>query len=230
MSSCQFTEEISIHKNGSGVYNLRVDMSAMTKAIKEMNTQDSLAKPMQKMDSIIYIKDILAQKKDSLAKLSQAERKSLEALKDLKIHIQSDEEKGVMLLDFTKEFRNLKDLDKIKTDLEKARQLQDNKGGATDVVENHDVYYSYDGKHFFRKVVLRELSESQQEKYNTQLESQQMFLGGSMFELVYHFPKKIQKVNYKEAQFSEDRKTLRIRVPMDSLSRNPRLLDLKVDF
>ncbi len=230
MTACHFTEEITIRKNGSGIYNLKIDMSDMTKAIKEMNAQDSVEKPLQNIDSTIYFKDILTQKKDSLSKLSQGERETLEALKDVKLHIKVDEAKGLMLMDFTKAFSDLKDLDKIKDKIEKAHQLQENKIDTTGTIENHDIYYSYDGKHFLRKVVLRTLSESQQERFDAQLQSQQMFLAGSEFELVYHFPKKIKKVNLEHVQFSDDRKTLRIRVPMDSLSRNPALLNLKVDF
>lgn len=210
ITSCQFTEEITLKKNGSGQYKLNLDMSAMMGAISEMGQNDSIKKEKEKIDSTFFIKDIIEQNKDSIAQLPEEQRKLIEALKDLKMHIHLDEEKGEMQYDFIVDFKDLSELDNIKRKVEKAQKLQDNKGDAKESIENHDVFYSYTKKHFRRQVVMKELTEEEQEAYEAKMEESKMFLGGSVYKLIYHFPKKIKKVNYKEAQFSSDHKTLTI--------------------
>jgi len=230
-TSCQFTEEITINKNGSGQYKLNMDMSAMMGGIGEMGSQnDSIKKEKEKIDTTYYFKDLIEQNKDSIAKLSEKERSSLEALKDIKMHIHLDEEKGEMQYDFILDFKDLSELDNIKTKIERAQKIQDNKGDTEESLENHEIVYSYSKKQFTRKVIMKNLTTEQQETYDAKMEESKMFLGGSMYKLIYHFPKKIKKVNYKEAQFSSDHKTMTIEVSMDSLTKNPMLLDLKVNF
>ena len=85
-------------------------------------------------------------------------------------------------------------------------------------------------KKFERKVVMKELSSEEQEKFEKNQEEYNMFLTGSKYKLIYNFPKKIKNVNFPDAQFSANRKTLIIEVDMDSLLKNPQLLDLKVTF
>ena len=229
-TSCQFTEEITLNKNGSGQYKLNMDMSAMMGAMSEMGQNDSIKKEKEKIDSTFYMKDLIEQNKDSIAQLPKDQQLAIESTKDLKVHIHLDEEKGEMQYDFILDFKNLSELDNIKSKVEKAQKIQDKKGDDKESIENHDIFYTYSKKHFTRKVVMKNLTEEEQETYNTQMEESKMFLGGSKYKLVYHFPKKIKNVNYKETQFSSDHKTMTIEVEMDSLTKNPMLLDLKVDF
>ena len=77
---------------------------------------------------------------------------------------------------------------------------------------------------------MKKLSPEEQEKFEKDQEEYNMFLAGSKYKLIYNFPKKIKKVNFPDAQFSANRKTLIIEVDMDSLLENPQLLDLKVTF
>jgi len=229
-TSCQFTEEITLNKNGSGQYKLNMNMSAMMGAMSEMGQNDSIKKEKEKIDSTFYMKDIIEQNKDSIAQLSKDQQLAIESVKDFKMHIHLDEEKGEMQYDFILDFKNLSELDNIKRKVEKAQKLQDKKGDSEESIENHDIFYTYSKKHFTRKVVMKNLTEEEQEIYNAKMEESKMFLGGSMYKLIYHFPKKIKNVNYKETQFSSDHKTMTIEVEMDSLTKNPMLLDLKVDF
>ena len=228
--SCQFTEEITLKRNGSGQYKLNMDMSAMVDAMSEMGENDTLKKENEKVDTTFYMKDIIEQNKDSIAQLSKDQQKTIEAIKDIKVHVHFNEEKGEMLYDFILDFDDLSELDNIKSKVGKAQNFQDKKGNSKESIENHDIFYSYNKKHFTRKVVMKNLTTEEQETYDKKMKESKMFLGGSMYKLVYHFPKKIKNVNYKEAQFSSDHKTLTIEVEMDTLIKNPMLLDLKVDF
>ncbi len=230
LTSCQFTEEITIHKNGSGNYKLSVDMSAMMSTMNGIKQNDSIKKETEKIDSIFYMREIIEANKDSISKLSESEKASLEAIKDLKMHIQMDEEEGKMLMDFIVDFKNIAELDAIKKKVEKAQQLQDNNGKEGESVDNHEVKYSFNKKKFTRKVIMKELSFEEQELYDKNLTESKMFLSGSTYKLIYHFPRKIKKVNFSEVQFSADRKTISIEVAMDSLTKNPQLLDFEVTF
>ncbi len=230
ITSCQFTEEITINKNGSGNYKLNVDMGGMMDAMNGMEKNDTIQKEYEKIDSIFYMKELLEANKDSISKLSDSERKTIEALKDMKMHIKMDEEKGEMLIDFILDFKNISELDNIKQKVEKAQQLQDNKGKEDASVENHEVMYSYNKRVFERKVIMKDLTAEEQESFDKNMAQGSMFLSGSKYKLIYHFPKKIKKVNYSDAQFSDDHKTLIIEVEMDSIIANPKLLDLEVIF
>jgi hypothetical protein len=228
--SCQFTEEITIHKNGSGTYKLNVDMGSMMSSMSGMSKNDSIKKEPEKIDSIIYIKDILEAKKDSIAQLSDADKAMVDAVKDMKMRIQVNEEKGVMLMDFMIDFKNISEIDDIKKKLEKAQQLQENKGKEKQDIENHEIHYSYNRNKFKRSVIMKELSDEEQEKFDETQNKNNMFLSGSKYKLIYNFPKKIKKVSYPNAQFSDNRKSLIIEVEMDSLTKNPQLLDFEVTF
>ena len=230
ITSCQFTEEITFNKNGSGNYKLSVDMGGMMGAMEGLKENDTVKKEYEKVDSLIFIKDILESHKDSISKLSVTEKESLEAIKDLKMHIQMDEEKGKMLMDFILDFENVSDLDNIKQKVEKAQQLQDNKGEEGKTVENHIINYSFSKKFFERKVIMKNLSSEEQELYEKNKKKTNMFLSGSTYKLVYHFPRTIKKVTYSEAVLSENKKTMTIEIPMDSVISNPQLLDFKVKF
>ena len=229
ITSCQFTEEISFNKNGSGKYNLKIDMSDMLKGMSGMKN-DSLQKEPEKIDSTVFFKDILEMKKDSINKLSEADRQTLEALKDLKLHIHMDEAKNEMVMDYMIDFKNVAQINNIQKKIEKAQQIQDKKATKAKDVTDHSIQYLYSKNKFVRKVTMKELSEEEQEQFDKNQEQLGMFMNGSLFKLIYHFPKKIKKVSFSGAKYSEDHKTLLIEVPMDSLSKNPKLLDFEVDF
>lgn len=228
--SCQFTEEITINKNGSGTYKLNVDMGGMISTMNGMSQNDSIKEEPEKLDSIVNFSDILEAKKDSISQLSEADKAVINAIKDMKMRIQVDEEKGVMLMDFILDFKNISEIDDIKRKLEKANQLQENKGKEEVAIENHEIHYSYNKKKFTRSVVMKELSAEEQEQFEASQKQANTFLSGSKYKLIYNFPKKIQKVSYKDAQFSDNRKSLIIVVEMDSLTKNPQLLDFEVIF
>lgn len=230
ITSCQFTEEITFNKDGSGKYNLNVDMGGMMNSLNDFADNDSIKKESEKIDSIIVIKDILELKKDSIKQLSVADKETINAIKDMKIRVRIDEDKELMLMDFMLDFKNISEIDDIRKKIEKAQQIQENKGENKEQIENHEVHYSFKKKKFERKVIMKELTPEEQELFDKNQSEYNMFLTGSMYKLIYNFPKKIKKVNYPNAKFSNNRKTLLIEVEMDSLLKNPQLLDLKVSF
>ncbi len=230
ITSCQFTEEITINKNGSGKYNLNVDMGGMMSSMSGLKENDSIKSEPEKLDTIIHIKDILETKKDSISKLSAADKEIINAIGDMKMQIRMDEAKNIMLMDFILDFKNISEIDDIRKKMEKAQQIQENKGEDKEQIENHVIEYSFNKKKFERKVIMKELTAEEQEKFEENQGQYNMFLSGSKYILIYNFPKKIKKVNYPNVKYSSNHKSMTIEVDMDSLLKNPQLLDLKVTF
>ena len=225
--SCVFTEEINITNDGGGSYSFKMDMGQMMKEMSGMSPKDSLKKP-KVLDSIIHFKDILEKNKDSIAKLPKSEQLALEAIKDINLHMQVDEEKGKMLMDFNLAFDNVSELKNMQEKIAKAQLLSDKKGKDKGMPSKADVNYIFNGKTFQRKVVLKELSEEKMKELEESLKQAGAFLEGSTYRVVYHFEKNIKSVSFKGAQISDDKKTMTIEIPMDSLAKNPMLLNFEV--
>ncbi len=229
LTSCQFTERIDIKENGSGKYSLEMDMSAMMSAMKQMgdSLQANDEKQEQVIDTIILFKDILKEKKDSIAKLSKEDQETLKAIEDLKIHMVVDEKEGKMVSDFILEFNSINELGNIQEKISKAQAVQDGKENKAPTTDT-EVKYSYNGKKFHRKVIKKKMSAEEEEAYQKSMEQSASFLDGSSYKLEYHFPKKIKSTTYKGATFSADKKTMYIQADMKTITENPKLLDFEV--
>jgi len=227
LNSCMFTEELYIKNDGSGQYSFKMDMSEMMESMKDMSNRDSLKEP-EVLDTIILFKDLLEEKKDSIKKLNDYEKASLEAIQDLKLHMQVDESKGKMLLDFGLDFEKVSDLKNMQEKISKAQALNENKKENNDLKSKADVDYSFDGKTFKRRVVMKDLSEEKLQEVEKSIKQSGSFLDGSIYKIVYHFESKIKSVTFKDAQISEDKKTMTIEVPLDSVMKNPTWLDFEV--
>ncbi len=223
LTSCMFTEEIYINKNGSGNYAFKMDMSEMLASMGGETIKDSLQKP-KVLDTIIFFKDLINKSKDSIAKLSVEDQQLINELKGLKLHMLVNEEKKQMLLDFNLDFKNLAELKNIQKKINKAQALNDKKNNSEkDITFNADVTYSLDKNVFSRNVQLKKLSTGELEKHKKSTSN----LEGT-YQLIYHFEKDIKSVSYKFAQISADKRTMTIEVDMDTLIKNPKLLEFKV--
>ena len=227
LTSCMFTEEVSLKNDGSGTYAFKMDMSQMMESMKDMSNKDSLKEP-QVLDTIVFFKDILEEKKDSISKLSKEEQLLLEGLEDLKLHMQVDEEKGKMLMDFVLDFTDISELKDMQNKIAKAQALSDGKEKDNSLKSKADVDYSFDGKTFKRSVIMKDLSEEELQEVEQSIQQSSSFLEGTMYRVVYHFESEIQNVSFKGAVISNDQRTLTIEVPLDSVMKNPKWLDFEV--
>lgn len=229
LNSCMFTEELYIKNDGSGQYSFKMDMSEMMESMKDMSNRDSLKEP-EILDTIILFRDLLEEKKDSIQKLSDNEKASLEAIQDLKLHMQVDEKNSKMLLDFGLDFENVSDLKNMQEKISKAQALNENKNEDNDLKSKADVEYSFDGKIFRRNVIMRDLSDEKLQEVERSIKQSSSFLDGSIYKIIYHFESKIKSVSIKDAKISKDKKTLTIEVPLDSVMKNPKWLDFEVNL
>ena len=227
LTSCMFTEELSVNNDGSGTYAFKMDMSQMMESMKEMSNKDSIKEP-EVLDTIVFFKDILEEKKDSISKLSKNEQSLLKGLEDLKLHMQVDEKKGKMLMDFVMDFKDISELKDMQNKIAKAQALNDGKEQDNSLKSKADVDYSFDGKTFKRKVIMKELSEEKLQEVDRSIKQSSSFLEGTMYKVIYHFESEINNVSFKGAIISNDKKTVTIEVPLDSVMKNPKWLDFEV--
>ena len=62
-----------------------------------------------KMDTIIFIKDILEEKKDSISKLSAAEQKKLKKMEDYKMQMRMDSDANELLFNLSVDFKSVEE-------------------------------------------------------------------------------------------------------------------------
>jgi len=229
LTSCQLTEKINLNNDGSGTYKLNIDMSSMMSSMQGMNKENDEGEKEKSevVDTIVYFKDILAEKKDSIAKLPADEQAKLKALEDLKLHVNINEEKNIAITEFIFDFKNIRELKNIQEKIEKANSINDGKP-AEDNIRPYEVVYHFDGKTFHREVVERKLTDEQKEAYKKSMEQGSQMVEGSSYQIEYHFPRPVKSTTFKDAKFSSDRKTMYIQSDMKKITEDPKFLDFKV--
>ena len=228
--SCQITEKIDFNKDGSGVYSMKMDMSAMMKAMKNMNTDAQKDSTSSKViDTIINFNDFLKEKKDSIDKLPPEEKAKLESIKDFKMHVFINEDKDKAITEFIYDFKNTSDLHDMQDRINKANTLSSG-NNQKETAQPTRVVYHFDGKNFHREVVKNQLTPEQEAAYKQSVEQGKDIIESSSYIIEYHFPRPIKSTSFKDATFSDDRKTIYIYTNMKSITENPELLDFKIEL
>jgi len=233
LTSCQFKEEITFNKNGSGEYRLSVDMGHFMNMVKEMGEeQDSLQKSKKPeiQDTLYKLSDMINKDTDEWKRLTDEEKELIKEMKDVSVKIHMNEQKGEMEMAYIYPFKKVSDLKGI---MKKIRKLENNKkdkdGTLTEMdksMPKTEVTYKFNKHRFKREVKLLEpLKKAKKE------ESQKdEMLNVMRYKLVYHFPYQIKSVSYKDALLSADRKTLIIEIPLSQISKNPKITEFEVEF
>ncbi len=251
MTSCQLTEEVTFKEDGSGTYNFVIDMSAMLsmKGEKEKIDENGEAHKPEKKDSIIYVKDLLEKYKDSLKNLSPEERAFMKRMKNATMHIQLDEAKDKMIMTYSLPFKSVKDLSNISEDFRKIDKLSKEKQGKTGKdpmgemfggMNNTKVSYEFSKHKFSRKMTVIEEEKEEVEKNDEKKDSDEIgekvdkgmadMMKMFTYKIVYHFPRKIKNVTYKDAMLGTDGKTLIIQTTFDKIDKDPKMLEFDVTF
>ena len=235
-TSCKLKEEITFNEDGTGTYNLVIDMSrlmAMGKDLGKASDSIKVKKEPKIKDSVIRLGDLLKDKKDKIDKMSKQRRKALKKLKDLQIRMHLDEVEGEMNIGYLYEFKNADALNNLVNNLETINKIQKEDslsplGDITSAIPKSRVTYKF-SKHEFMRIATA--SETDKKKDNEKEDDKALEQMANMFqfELVYHFPRRIKSVSYKDALLSADGKTLHINVPINKLD-NPEFTNLKVTF
>lgn len=227
--SCNFTEEIHIKEDGSGKLSINFDGSELMQM-----AGDEMAQTNEKpVDSIISFKELLEEKRDSIAELTPEEQAKLKRLEHFNLHMVMNPEEKIMKFDLFSEFKNVNEVnDAFNTFKEagmmnagKAQQQPAPMAGSDQATE---VNYTFRGNTFSRKAKI--VDEELFQQSLDSLAGAEMFLSGSTYTIKYHFPKRVKSTNLEEATFSADGKTLIYEMPFLDLMKDPTALDLQVEL
>lgn len=225
--ACNFTEEIYLNADGSGKLNIGFDGSEMMSMIPS----DS-ARAGEVMDSTIVFKDLIREKKDSIATLSPKEREELMRLEPFSLRMQMNDAEGLMKFDMFGDFQKISQMNDAFNAFQNASTVGPT-AGSKPMPKQADgsatkVDYSFKRNTFKRtaKIVDQALFNQSVDS----LASAEMFLGGSTYTFKYHFPRRIKRTNLDEATFSMDGKTLIYEANFLEMLKDPESIQIEVEL
>lgn len=229
--SCNFVEEIHINENGSGKLNIHFDgneMMAMIGAMDSTNQEKAI-------DSTIVFKDLLEEKKDSIAQLAPEEQAKLKKLEPFSLHMLMDSKEEVLRFDLFSEFENINEVDDAFNAFQDASTMNPPPGGDSQKSppmgsnnQTTQVNYEFSGNNFKRTIEI--IDEELFKKGLDSLQSTEMFLSGSTYTFKYHFPRKVKSTNLEGATFSLDGKTMTYEVNFLQMMKDPESIVLEVEL
>ncbi|UUC45667.1 hypothetical protein [Flavobacterium cerinum] len=220
MTSCNFTENVYINKDGSGKFALDIDASTMMSMMGGEGGEQSV-------DTTFTFKALLAQKKDSIAKLPLAEQERLKKMEGFSVRTNVDEKSKKFVLSLMGDFKKPSDLMDAMSLMKSMDDLQSKDGGRLSKLGdlNTDLKYAFDGKKFTRKVTIKDAVV--QKQLSDSLATIKPMLETFTYTVKYHFPKKVKSVSVKDALFSEDRKTVTIQYPFADFIEKPEVMNFE---
>lgn len=228
-ASCNFTEEIYLSEDGSGSIALSFDGSELM----SITGEEGETPGQQAMDSVIYFSDILAEKKDSIASLPEAEQQRLAKLEPYRMHMKADPEAKSLFFSLERDFTDIGEIQDSFNAFQDASALDpdDNDSpmaASTEFYQSTDVSFSYGKGRFSRRAFITD-SLLHQQRIDS-LAGTEAFLSGSTYTLKIHFPRKVKSASTQEATLSMDGKTLIREVDFMEYLKNPSLLDMEVEL
>jgi hypothetical protein len=227
--SCQFTETMVLQEDGSGTLSISMDLKEMM-AFGDIANDSS----MVKTDTIVRLKDMMREKKDSIAALPQAQQDRLKSIENFNFRTVIDPEEGAMFFDVFTDFKSVSEANDMMSAFEEGGNFFQSSG--SDTTLNTDpkssgaigVSYLYDDGKFIRDAFIKN-----KEIYKTQIDSMksaESFMSSMMYKLKYTFPRRIVKASKEDVRLTMDGKTIEIEVRMLDYLKNPDLLDLEVEL
>lgn len=228
-SSCEFTETLVLNVDGSGEMKVQMDASAMIAMMSSMESEEENKKTEEKIDTTFYFKDILADKKDSIATLPLEQQERLKKLEAYGVHVEMDTEAEKLLYDVFINFNSIDQTDNLFDAFSQISNTGVNANSETEqspTQESVKVRYSFKNNIFKRDAYIadKELHKAEMDS----LKSLEMMLGGTLYKLKYTFPAKIKSASQEEVTFSDDKKTLYFQVEYLEYLKNPDIMDLEV--
>ena len=229
-TSCQFTETMVMNADGSGTMSMELNLNEMMAFGGMSETEEAVVK----VDTIIYMKDFLEEKRDSISKLSQGEQQKLKKLENYNVHINMDSEEKIMKYDISIDFKNVNQANDIMNALEQVENIGPSSkmdASETKKEETPDIIgvnYFFEKNTFKRDAFIKDKIVHQQQVDS--LKQTEAFFAGSLYTLNYTFPKKIKRASNPNAVYSNNKKTIVIRTQFIDYFKDPDLLDLEVEL
>jgi hypothetical protein len=236
-------ENVQVNKDGSGKWAVNTDMSQMIDLLQTYMGKDEMAKKgMQKMDTTIYMKDLV----DTLSSLSP-DKKAL--LRSGSIHIKLDVDAKVFTTHMSFPFTDQASLEKLYSAMndgsmsstrllkgltpggDQPGQPDQASGGGPDIGQFNNVYdfTCKDG------LMARHLN---QEKWKALMNDPQMAqikqasqMGMDIsYTTVIQVPRPIKKVDNPLAKLSEDKKTVTIKYNLMDMFDHPEQFSYNIEY
>lgn len=224
--SCNFTEEIHLKEDGSGKLSINFDGSELMQMAGE-----EMAKTNEKaVDSIISFKELLEERKDSIAQLPPEEQAKLKRLEPFDLRMVMNPDEKVMTFDLFSDFSDISEMNDAFNTFQEASLLGPGSAKQPAPVpaseQSTEVNYTFAKNKFTRTAKI--IDEALFQQSMDSLQGAEMFLSGSTYTLKYHFPKRVKSTTAENATFTADGKTMIYEVSFLELMKNPSLLDLEV--
>ena len=255
MYSCNVTESVVFNQDGSGTFNTTYDLGTAMAQMKSMGATGGDEDTEKKVvDTVMVFSELLKTHKDSIAQLSEDRQLAFEAIQDMFMTMKMDEEKGLFEFGVGMEFESIDDLKGIGEKIAAAKRIN-SKGEELDVMkdsspigkymdnDNLNVGYDLTATGFSRTTDMteQEITETKElfdelaklEDEESREMQQDMFTGyfeSSTYTVSLTFPKKIKSTSIEGATISEDGKTLSYDASWLDYLKDPKMLDVKVEF
>lgn len=245
VTSCVVKETLIFNADKSGKLNYTFDLAKLA----QMGGGKSKSKKGKEVvDSTFTFKDLYKDKQDSIAKLPFEEQHKIKQLEKFNLHLVMNEEKGVFLYEMYTDFQSPSELEELFSPINAASSL--NPAGANASLSSKDTpkndgitQYTFDGKKFTKFVKVQSKDELNQEIKNKlkgegaseeeieeanelskqMTETFEKLYQESSYETTITFPKKIKKVNAKNAVISKDGKSVTIPYSMEDYMNSTNL-------
>jgi len=236
LSGCfETTQEVTINKDGSGVFTNTTDLSNMIALIKQMGGDE--ANKMQNTDTTISLTGVA----DSIAGLTP-EQKRIVNKGTMKLKLNMQDEKLLVKLDFP--FEKLGDVELLKEILPKLSvsalkklpggdQMPAGSAGAdSSKIKTFDDFFD---DTISKKLISKTLNKA---KYATAADDefmkslQQMSGMGSPINVNYviNLPKRAKKVEGKAVKLSDDKKKVTVSVTSDDFFNDPSKFEFRIEY
>ena len=234
LTSCTFTENIYVNDDGTGKFAVDLDGSALMEMAGDQIGSQMGADANKNIDSTFTFKQLLEEKKDSIALLSPEAQQEIKKLENFTVNTKMNAEKKQFLMTVSTDFKNVNELQDILQSAGALQKLESGGNTASPIPgglgnNNSKLSYTYDGKKFTRKATIDKQKAAEKAKDST-ADMSNMIFASSNYIIKYHFPKRIKKVSNPSALFSEDRKSITIQYPFKDYMENPDKLNFDVEF
>jgi len=229
------TQDLTINKDGSGIFTNTTDLSNMIAFIKQMGGDE--ADKMQDTDTTISLTGVA----DSIAGLT-ADQKRIVNKGTMKLTLNMQNEKLLVKLNFP--FERLTDVELLKDVLPKLSvsalkklpggdQMPAGTGGAdSSTIKTFDNFFD---DTFSKKIISRTLNKA---KYATAADNefmksiQQMSGMGSPVKVNYviNLPRQAKKVQGKLVKLSDDKKKVTVSVTSDDFFDDPSKFEYRIEY
>lgn len=230
LASCQIRETMILNEDGSGKMSLSIDLNEMM-AFSQATEADSTR---VNVDTIVRMKDVLVQKKDSIAQLTKENQEELKRLENFNFRSMVNYDTNEMLMDVFLDFKDISEADELMNAFQQSGAFMKGLGNEVDLEDDDDssdvvaVKFQYKKGKFIRDAYIVD-----KEKHRVQMDSMKQaesFLKGMTYRLEYTFPNRIKSASIQDAKLSLDGKTIEIQRSFVEYMRNPDILDLEVEL